>query len=385
VRIRSVESFCLEAPLLKPFGFSRGWVTKRSACLVKITTDDGLVGWGEAGSHNALRPTAAIVQDVLEPLLLGEDPRNIEKLWRKMFAAVRAHGERGMQIEAISGVDIALWDIFGKATGQPVYRLLGGADRLELPAYASGMYYKDLPEAELTDALVDEAVGYAERGFLATKMKIGGLAPEKDFWNVQAVRKALGDGVALIVDANGSYDFPTAVKVANLLSGDGVLWFEEPLVGEDVDGYAALRRKVPIPVSGGENTATRFGVRNLLAHRAVDILQPDICVAGGLTEARKIHAVASTWCIPCLPHAWGTGVSLAATSHFVAALTDSDAGGSATLGDGIPRLEVDLTPNPLREELQIGAQLVNGGRVAVPTGPGLGIDVDDQLVARFSI
>jgi D-galactarolactone cycloisomerase len=216
-------------------------------------------------------------------------------------------------------------------------------------------------------------------------MKIGGLAPEKDFQNVQAVRKALGDDVALIVDANGSYDFPTAVRVATLLSSDGVLFFEEPLAAEDVAGYSALRRKVPIPVAGGENTATRFGVRDLLAHGAVDILQPDICVVGGLTEARKIHAVASTWCIPCLPHSWGTGVSLAATSHFVAALADNDAGASASLGERIPRLEVDLTPNPLRDKLQIASQLVNGGLVAVPSGPGLGIEVDDKIVSQFAI
>ncbi len=374
MRIVAVDTFVLRHRLDEPFGFSQWWYDARTAMLVRVTADDGTTGWGEA--YGPPEPSAAIVDHVLAPLILGADPRDTLPLWERMYARTRDSGRGGMVLHALSAVDIALWDLKGKAFGVSISRLLGGRFRERVQAYATGLYFR--PQDEFTAELVAEARGYVAEGFRAIKLKVG-LTPELDLRHARAVRAAIGPDVSLMVDANHAYDAATAIRLGRDFEHLDIRWFEEPVIPEDLEAYAEVAHALDLPVAGGEAEFTRFGFRRLLEARAVDIIQPDLTATGGFTECQRIAALASAHGVRYLPHVWGSVVGLAAGLQFVAALPPA----TASLHPLEPLFELDRTPNRFRDGLAAESLRHEGGWLAIPDRPGLGITIDEAALAPF--
>ncbi len=373
-RIRAITPHVLMAELPEPFAYSQAWYRKRGAMLVEITTEDGIIGWGEAFGPAEL--TAPIVS-WLAPLLLGEDALAREALWQALYNRLRDHGQRGLVIEAISALDIALWDIAGQALGLPVHRLMGGPLRTEIEAYATGFYRRD--REDHLAYLTEEAEQRLSEGFRSLKLKTGwGLA--EDIALTRDFRAAIGPKPGLMVDCNHAYDAVSAIAYGRAVADCGIAWFEEPVPPEDIAGYQEVRRGQPIPVAGGEASFTRWGFAELIQHRAVDILQPDVAACGGISELKKIADMASAHGMRVNPHVWGTGVALAASLHLLAVLPDNPPG----LFPRPPLLELDRSPHPVRDALTAPSVLSAEGRVAVPEGPGLGITVDRDALRHFA-
>jgi len=381
VRITDVQTFHLTAKLDKPFAWSLRWTDTRSAVLVKITTDEGIVGWGEAGSSGA-PAIATVITSQYRPLLLGRDPFDVEIIWEELYALTRDAGQKGTAIDAISGVDIALWDIIGKAVGKPIHKLLGGCARSRVTVYATGLYYYD-QDPRAVAARVEEACHYREQGYRAMKMKIGGLSIADDLFHVRAIRDAIGPDVPLMVDANHGYNAYTAIRIGRRLEELDVLWLEEPVVPEDLDGYLRVKSALDLAIAGGECEYTRFGFLPLVERRAVDIVQPDLGRVGGLSEAKKIASLANAAQIACIPHVWGTGIIVAAALQLIATLPNCPPVRNPQSIWHEPVLEFDRTPNPLRGRVAPEPELDAEGAIAVPPGPGLGIEVDEDAVRHF--
>ncbi len=373
--IRSIRTHVLEARLQAPFAYSQAWYASRGAMLVEITTEDGITGWGEA--YGPARLTAAVVAHYA-PLLVGRDAMATEAIWQSLYNALRDHGQKGLAVEALSAIDIALWDIKGKALGQPVHVLLGGPLRQEVQAYATGLYRRDRDDHETY--LREEAAGFLAEGFRAMKLKTGfGVA--QDVRMTRALRQEIGVECLLAVDANHAYDATAAIRYGRQVEELDIAWFEEPVPPEDVAGYREVRRALRMPISGGECEYTRFGFRDLLVDRAVDILQPDLCATGGLSEANKIADMAAAFGVRVYPHVWGSGVALAAALQLIAVLPHNPPGLLAEE----PLLEFDRSEHPIRQAVLATPITHQAGRVAIPTGPGLGIEVDRAALDRFRV
>jgi len=378
MKITDVITHQLSVAVDEPFTSSRGWFYKtKGALVVEVRTDEGITGWGDCYGPAAV--CRSIVDTLLKPSVIGKDPFDVEVIWEALYNKVKDYGVSGMTISGISGIDIALWDIVGKACRQPVHKLLGGAFRTRVEAYATGLYFKNMER--LNEEAVEEALGYAGQGFRAIKMKIGLGSLKKDIERVAAVRQAIGPDLRLMVDANHCFNVPQAIAIGRELESLGVHWFEEPVSPEDLDGYAELRARLDIAIAGGENEFTKFGFREILAKRAMDIIQPDVCAAGGLTECKKIAALAQAHAVQCVPHAWGTAIGLAATIHFLASLPDTP----PCLVPMPPMLEYEQTFNPFRDELSLTRIAHHKGWVDVPTGPGLGIEIDRKVLERYRV
>lgn len=310
---------------------------------------------------------AEIIERDLKPILLGRDPFDIEKMWSDYFFKVAGLMRlKGLLMYAISGVDIALWDIMGKSTGLPIHKLLGGACRNKIRAYATGFYFKGIKE------LQEEATRYVERGFTAMKFKIG-VNPQKDRDIVRAIRDIVGDDAILMADANCRYNAHTAINLGRFLEKYDVYWFEEPVPSEDIDGYVKVSSALDIAVAAGECEFARYGFRDLIVRGAVDIVQPDCTKAGGLTECKKIADLASTWNMLCIPHVWGSAIGLAAHLQFIASIPNCNF------------LEYDQSPNPLREELCVEPFECKNGFVKIPKKPGLGIELSDNCIRKYQV
>lgn len=378
MKIKSVTCHHLSALVERPFTSSRGWLYKtRNTCLVEIETEDGIVGWGECYGPSAV--ARAFIETQLAGQIIGRDPFDVEVIWEHLYNRIKDYGQTGMAIAAISGIDIALWDIIGKATGKPVHKLIGGAFRGEVQAYATGLYFIDMDR--VTEEAVEEAQKFVSEGFRAIKMKIGLGSLQKDIDRVAAVREAIGPDIRLMVDANHCYSVPNAIRIGRKLQELDIDWFEEPISPEDVDGYVEVTRALDMAVAGGENDFTRFGFRDKIVRKAMDIVQPDVCAAGGLTESKKIAAMASAHGVECVPHAWGSAVGLAATIHFLASLPDQPP-------CVVPQpvlLEFEQEENPFRDFLAKEPIVQKAGIVAVPGGPGLGIEVDREVIKKYRV
>ncbi|MCC6353743.1 MAG: mandelate racemase/muconate lactonizing enzyme family protein [Verrucomicrobiae bacterium] len=372
-RIDRVEAMVVAHRLQRTFHFSQWHYDTRSVCLVKVTTRDGVVGWGEGyGPAGVVRAGV----EFLAPLVVGEDPLQGENLWQRMFLRSVDYARRGVLVAAISAIDVALWDVRGRLLGLPVSVLLGGRRRESVRAYATGMYFSEA--AGQIGALAREARGYADAGFSAIKMKVG-LSVQEDIANVGAVREAVGEGVELMVDANHAYNLREAVALARAIEPFRIGWFEEPLSPEDYEGYRELRDRTTIPIAAGECEYLRSGFLQLFRNRSVDVAQPDLCAAGGLTEVKKIAAMAEAFGVEVAPHSWGTGIAIAAALQL---LSNMDvAPGRMKMAE--PILELDRTENPLRDELVVPRFEPRGGRVDVPAAPGLGVEVDEALLGKY--
>jgi D-galactarolactone cycloisomerase len=372
--IRAITPHVLMADLDEPFAYSQAWYRRRGAMVVEVTTEDGITGWGEAFGPPEL--TAPVVA-WLAPLVVGADAMAREVIWQALYNRLRDHGQRGLVVEAISAIDIALWDIAGQALGLPVHRLLGGPLRMEVEAYATGFYRRERDDH--LAYLTEEAERRAAEGFRHLKLKTGwGL--EEDIALTRGFRAAVGRDIGLMVDCNHAYDAPAAIEYGRAVGDLGIAWFEEPVPPEDIDGYLEVKARQRIPVAGGEAVFARWGFRDLVARRAVDILQPDVAACGGISELKKIADMASAFGMRVNPHVWGTGVTLAASLHLLAVLPDNPPG----LFPRPPLLELDRSPHPVRDALLQQPIEAKDGRVRVPDGPGLGITVDHAALRRFA-
>ena len=233
----------------------------------------------------------------------------------------------------------------------------------------------------LVEEAVEEAQEFVENGFSAIKMKIGLGSIKLDIERVAAVRKAIGDDMRLMVDANHCFSVPQAIRIGRELEKLNVEWFEEPISPEDIDGYVEVTRALDMAVAGGENGFTRWGFRDLVVRKAMDIVQPDVCAAGGISECRKIAALASAHGVECVPHAWGSAIGLAATLHFLAALPDQP----PSFKPMPPLLELEQCENPFRDLLAREPIVQKRGKVQVPTGAGLGIEIDRSVLERYRV
>ena len=375
MKIIAIEATIVEQALETPFYFSQFEFRSRQICLVKVIAEDGRYGWGE-GYGPAGVVKAGV--DFLAPLAIGEDPLQVETIWSKLHLRALDYARRGVLVAAISAIDIALWDLRGKLLGQPVSTLLGGRRRERVMVYATGMYFTH--GGDLTAKLVDEAKMYAAQGFRALKMKVG-LGVAADLRHARALRHAIGDDIQLMVDANHAYSLPEALSFARQVEELDISFFEEPLSPEDYEGYRELRQRCSIPIAGGECEYLLAGFRQLLSHRCVDIAQPDICGAGGLTETKRIAALAYAFQTNVIPHSWGTGIAFAAGLHLVSTLDIVP--GRLRMPDAM--LEMDRSESALREHLTKPAFAMRDGFVAVPSAPGLGVDVDPEYLAKFAL
>jgi len=380
MKITQVRAHVLRSKLEQPFSFSQGWVSSRGATLVEVQTDDGITGWGEALCQGLQPPeiAAAAIEHALKHLVVGEDPLQPEVLWHRMYHYTRDYGQKGAVVGAISGIDIALWDICGKARNTPVAKLLGGAFRTRVEAYATGFYrIKGKGEAA---RLAQEAEGHVARGFRAMKIKLG-FGIDDDLEVMREIKRVAGKQEVMI-DVNHAYSVADAIRLGRELEDMGwrLRWYEEPVVQEDLDGYAEVRRALATPIAGGENEYTLFGFKQLLEKRGIDIAQPDICIAGGFTGCRHIVALAHAHGVQVNPHVWASAVGQAASLQLIASIPVAN---HALFPKDI-LLEFDTSSHPFRNELTDMPLRQKEGWVEIPQKPGLGIDVNRKILEKYA-
>ncbi len=387
MKITKVTSHVLSYDLPEVLGYSQQYYTKRSAHLVEVETDEGITGWGECFGPGAIAvANKGIVEGVIQPMILGMDPMDRDVIWHKCYNLMRDHGQKGMPMQSLSGVDIALWDIAGKVAGLPIHKMIGGAHRADVPVYGYGMMLRPEPVEDLAARFVDEAAAIKNMGFVATKMKTG-LGPKPDVTLCEAVRKGVGDDFPFMVDANHAYTTSDAFYVGRALEELNAYWFEEPVAPEDLNGYKELRAGLKVNISGGEAEFGRWGWRTILENRGLDIAQPEVCALGGISEYLRVLALCHAHFTPVINHVWGSAIAVATNLQLLAAMPPLPGG----LHPWEPMLEFDTTHNAFRDELleeqlDIQGQVANNkGRAKIPQGPGIGVTPDRAFIERYKI
>jgi D-galactarolactone cycloisomerase len=381
VKIRDVRTILLTAPVPpeRQYTSDLGTVQSQSAAIVVVETDEGLVGYGEAkGTPLVMK---GVVEHELRPLLLGEDPTRAQYLWEKMYNGSRLglalyYGRSmanptapGEMMCAISGIDVALWDLAGKAAGLPIYKLLGGPVRDRVRAYASGGHGR-------LGEIGDQFLGYVEQGFTGCKMRVGGKDHPRmvagSAARVKEAREAVGPDVEIMLDAHGSTGVSDAIRLARAVEEYDVSWYEEPVIYHNFEGHAEVRRATSVPIATGENLYTRFAFRDLGLARGADVWQPDAAMAGGLTEMLRIGALASAMEVQLAPHVWGSAFLQAASLQLAGALPN------------YYLFEFGQAYSPLRSELVTEPiEIQKDGLVEIPRGPGLGVEIVPDAERRF--
>jgi D-galactarolactone cycloisomerase len=375
MELASVEAVPLRRELDERFANAQKWIDAREYCLVRAETHDGSVGWGECWGPVA--GNREIVEEYAAPRLVGEDPREVERLHDELTVDLRSSYHSHVPAGVVSGVDLALWDLYGKAVDLPVATLLGGRRRERVRAYATGHFFRDVDSlAAQREAVREEARGHVDAGFDALKVKIGfgrhfPYGTEADVERVRTVREVAPDA-RLMVDANHAYTVAEAERVGRRLAHPdlAVHFFEEP-VGPDPKAYDRLSSRIEVPLAAGECVAGEEGFDPYLDRDALSYVQPDVTSAGGITSTRRVADAASAANVQCLPHVFGSAVALAASLQVLATLS------------GDPMLEFDRTPNPIREDLAVDPIENEGNEVPVPDGPGLGVEIDPDTLERF--
>ncbi|MBL8698357.1 MAG: mandelate racemase/muconate lactonizing enzyme family protein [Alphaproteobacteria bacterium] len=368
LRITDVIAHPLRAKLPQAQVTSQGDWPALDICVVEVRTDAGITGWGECLARSSSVAYAAIVERLLKPAVLGRDPLDAAALWRAMRRPLTGR-TGGMQIEAIAGVDIALWDIAGKVAGLPLAKLLGGIGRTRVLAYASSINWGDDARAEA------ETRTAVARGFRSIKVKIGG-PPAAAIRRAELIRKVAGDDLELSVDANWAFNVDEATLVGEALAALRYSWFEEPIAAEDIDGYARLRARTRVRLAAGESDFTVADARDLIATRSVGVIQPDVARSGGVSETRRIADLADAFHVAYCPHVGWSGAICAAASLQLAAYAPN-----------FHAFECMVFDNPLREALLVSRagsfQDLREGLSDVPQGPGLGVEIDRDALARY--
>jgi galactonate dehydratase len=353
-----------ERYFLRP-GFPTVYSADNEALLVRITTDTGQVGWGEALAPVAAEAVATLVVTLLRPLVIGVDPRDVEVIWHRLYGAMRVRGHQtGLYIDALAAIDIAVWDLWGQVTQQPVARLLGGTHRTHLEVYHSGVAGSTPAERAET------ASELAGQGYRGVKLHLG-HGYEEDIATVAAIRERVGPALAIMLDGHWRYSVKEALAIGRQLERYRVAFFEAPIAPEDTAGHAALAATLDLPIAVGEGERTRWQFLTLLQARAVDIAQPDLGRTG-LSEGRRIAQLCETFNVPVAPHvSTGLGIRYAATLHYAAALPNFLV--LEHQGALLASINASVTP-PFR---------IENGQIAVPTGPGLGVIIDEQALRPY--
>ncbi|MCS2608623.1 mandelate racemase/muconate lactonizing enzyme family protein [Halomonas dongshanensis] len=373
MKVTAVKTHILDHELETAFESASMSFIRRQHCLVEVICDDGTIGWGEC--LGPAKANAEVVNTYAQ-WLLGQDPLETEKIWLALYNRLRDQGQRGLTMTALSGIDIALWDIKGKHFGVSISTLLGGRFRDAVRAYATGSFRRE--GVDRISDVAAEVARYREEGFHAVKIKIG-FDVEEDLQVIEAVREAIGPELRLMIDANHGYDYLEAIEVGRRAAAFGVDWFEEPVLPEQIGTYEAVRVGQPIPVASGENWHGRYAMHEPLSRRAIDIVQPDICGVGGFSEIRRVVDMAALHGVRLVPHVWGTAVCLAASLQFMAALPPNPPRGRPIE----PIMEFDRTENPFRQAVVKTPLEHHQGVVTIPNGPGLGIEIDREALARY--
>jgi L-alanine-DL-glutamate epimerase-like enolase superfamily enzyme len=353
-------------------------------CLVEVETDAGLIGLGEAkaavGNLGNYAAIVALIREELGPLLIGRDPRDVTAAWELLYNGSRAHyarregrtfptvGRRGITLSAISGIDIALWDLCGRALGVPVWRLLGGRYRDRVPAYASGGWAP-------VGGIGAQMAQYVERGHRAVKLRVGlqDASVNDSAARVREVRDTLGPDVGIMVDAHGTWSVREAQRFARKVEECDLAWLEEPVSPENVEGQAEVRRSTDIPIAAGESEQTRFAFRDMIAAGAVDVCQPDPAIAGGITETQRIAALAAAHGLTVAPHLWGSAILFAAGLHL------------AVSTPCVTLVEFSRGHNPLLNDLVEETVDLEDGHVLAPDRPGLGLTLRRDYVKEITV
>lgn len=370
MKITAITPFLFEMPLSVGIADARNTILKRSALLVRVDTDAGIAGWGECASFAGCGRLVAQVVSFFAERLVGRDPTMIAAIYDESYHATQHFGRRGLVLNALSGIDVALWDILGKAAGQPLYKLLG-ACRDSIQFYFNGGYYVDGDSMDFLRRSAEKAV---ERGGPALKIKIGRFGVDDDVKRIETARAILGPDRDLMVDANGVLDLRYLRRLDPAMVANDVRWMEEPVSIRAVPALAELRDRLQTPIAGYELEMTLTGWTDLIAGRTVDIAQPDSIWSGGITECRRIAAVAQAHEVEFVPHNFASIVCLAANAHLAA---------SAKTGGW---LEVDSNENPFLWSLDRNQSFqLCDGRIPLPDLPGLGIDPDLERLAAYSV
>jgi D-galactarolactone cycloisomerase len=387
MKITKVISHVLQYGLPEELGYSQQYYAKRTAHLVEVQTDEGVTGWGECfGPGTVALANKTIVEKVIQPLILGDDPMDRDVIWHKVYNLLRDHGQKGMPMQSLSGVDIALWDIAGRVAGLPLHKLIGGAHRTKVQAYGYGMMLKRESVEDHVARFKDEAAAILDMGFKATKMKVG-LGPKDDVKLAAAVAEGIGVRGKFMVDANHCYTTSDAFYVGRALDELDAYWFEEPVAPEDHDGYRELRAGLRVNISGGEAEFNRWGWRQILENRGLDIAQPEVCAVGGISEYLRILTLCHAHFTPVINHVWGSAIAVATNLQLLAAMPVLPGG----LHPWEPMLEFDTTDNKFRDELlqtPLGIQeqvKTQNGYVSVPDGPGIGVEPDLAFIRHYEI
>ena len=375
MKITKITSHVLGYDLPETLGYSQQYYKKRTSHIVEVETDEGVTGWGECfGPGNIAFANKGIVEKVIQPIVLGMQALDRDVIWHKVYNLMRDHGQKGMPLQALSGVDIALWDIAGKAANLPLYKMIGGAHRDKVEVYGYGMMLRPENINSLISRFKEESAEIKEMGFKALKMKVG-VGPKDDIKLIEAVRRGIGDNFRFMVDANHGYTTHDALYVGRAMEEFSPYWFEEPVAPEDLDGYRELRAFLKVNISGGEAEFNRWGWRKLLESRGLDIAQPEVCALGGISEYLRVLALCHSHFTPVVNHVWGSAIAVAVNLHLLAAMPPLPGG----LFPWEPMLEFDTTHNRFIDDLltvslDIKKQVkINNGTVSLPNGPGLGV------------
>ncbi|NVK50929.1 MAG: mandelate racemase/muconate lactonizing enzyme family protein [Cyclobacteriaceae bacterium] len=385
MKIANIEAYWLRCPIPKEkqHRSDYGLLTNFDMTLVVVTTDTGLQGFGEAkaavGSSGSCASIVSCIEHELKPILIGQDARNISRIWEIVYNGTRDHyalsrgrkfpilGRRGLTISALSGIDTALWDIKGKSLGVPVVELLGGSCREKMPAYASGGWAS-------AEKIGEQLLGYTEKGFSGVKMRVGVMDESvgESIKRVKAAREALPDHIKLMIDAHGTFSVPEAKQFCRGVEDCNLYWFEEPISPDNRIGTAEVRKSTFIPIAAGESEYTVFDVRDLISERALDVIQPDCAIIGGITEAMRVSQLAHTYQLELAPHCWGSAFS------FMAGVSVAFASPSANV------IEFSLGGNPMMYELvKEKISVDQDGMLAQPDQPGLGLTPNWDFVNEF--
>jgi L-alanine-DL-glutamate epimerase-like enolase superfamily enzyme len=368
MKITSVETIMLRLPVVREIGDGC-----QNILVIRVHTDAGIVGIGEAHTNPMVSraviesPMCSVSAQGLAHILVGEDPRDIGRLFDKMYHHSQTYGRRGALMHAISGIDLALWDILGKAAGMPVYRLLGGARKKTHFAYAS-----DLSQPTL-EATIELALQHKANGYRAMKFGWGALGKDRrsDVAVAAKLRQALGPDFDIMIDMGFAIPLDHAIHLGRAYAEHGIYFLEEPLSPDDITGFAKLVAASPTPIATGEKASHELDYLDLMDRGQLRIIQPDVARVGGISATMRIIAHAEARGVRVIPHCWSTDILVAATLHCIATMRDC------------PYLEYNVTDNPLRTDLLVDPIRPRQGAVAVPEKPGLGIELNEATLKKY--
>jgi len=368
MKINDIEVLSLEVPMKEPLKRANGKFDNTYVTIVKIITDNGITGIGECIARISPRITESIVIDFFKPILIGRDPLEFESLWHDMYNMMRGRGHsRGFFIEAIAGIDIAIWDIIGKYHKLPIAKLLGGSSDKQIEVYASSLMHKEI------QILEKEAESLVEKGYKAIKLKIG-RGIEQDISNIKKIRKVIGYDIKLMVDANSYYKASEAIELSNKMQQYDIYWFEEPVPTDDIHGYERVNKTIGIPVAAGESEFTAFGFRDLLERDALDVVQPNVARAGGFTECKKIIQLASLYNKYYAPQTgMSSGICIIASMHLAAAAPN------------FLKFEYMYLDNPLLHIFKEPIPEPENSFCKLSGKPGLGYELDEEKIRRYRL